>query len=107
MPPALQHAADGVDQRIQGHTAKQDAIERQDHRFQVPEAHGEPLAQFARHLQAGGVRGNQFDHHQRQAAHAGVDQGIDAVENDRERTGCQAEGDADGGDEQGDGDRGA
>ncbi|EJT85685.1 hypothetical protein PPS11_05507 [Pseudomonas putida S11] len=47
------------------------------------------------------------DHHQRQPAHAGIDQRIDAVEHDGERAGGQAEGDADDGDEQGDGDRGA
>ncbi|MNE89916.1 hypothetical protein D3C80_1873790 [compost metagenome] len=99
MAPALQQAADGIDQRVDGHAAEQNAVERQYHGLQVPETHGEALAQLARHLHAGGVRSDQLDHHQRQPAHAGVDQRVHTVEDDGERAGGKAEGDADSGDE--------
>ncbi len=95
---SLEQTAHRVDEGVDGHPAKQYPVQRQHHGLQMPEAHREAFAKLARQPAGRRVRRDQPHHHQRQRAHAGVHQRINAVEHDGERTGSHPETDADDGD---------
>ena len=73
----MQQAADGIDQRVDGHAAEQNAVERQYHGFQVPEAELETVVAFL---------GNQLGSDQHQDFDERCDQREKTIKQDGLRT---------------------